>query len=255
MKTCASHGKCLSISVVCAAVIFFTVSLENAEAGAGWQNHLSIYGWLAGIDGTARYPVDSGPDVEVEASDVLENLNGVFMGNYEGSYDRWSILFDAVYLNINNTENTATRLGTGSVSLDIKSWVLTGAVGYDFVQTGQVDLGVLAGVRYLSLDTEMNVGLDGVPLGTEGESESLTDGIVGIKGVINFNEHWFVPYYADIGTGTSDYSYQLFAALGYRYKWFDITLGYRHLYFSFADDSFMADLEVSGPKLGIGFTF
>lgn len=255
MRRFKSYCRYMSIPVLGAALIFFTVNLENAGADEGWQNYVSIYGWLAGIDGTARYPVDSGADVQVEASDILENLNGVFMGTYEGSYDRWSILFDAVYLNINNTENTSTRLGTGSVSLDLKSWVLTGAVGYDFVQTGQVDMGALAGVRYLSLDTEMDVALDGVPLGTEGENASVTDGIIGLKGMINFNEHWFVPFYADIGAGTSDYSYQLFAALGFRYNWFNVTLGYRHLYYSFDDDSFMADLEVSGPKLGIGFTF
>lgn len=254
MKGITSIRKAFGI-LVCVALLLLASQPVVAADGSGWQNHVSLYGWLAGIDGTAKYPVDSGTDVGIEASDILENLNGIFMGNYSGRYDRWSLLVDAVYIDIGNTENTDTRLGKASVGLDIASWVITGAAGYDFVHSDQATLGVIGGVRYLSLDTQLDVGFEGSPLGSTSENSSITDGIIGVRGQYNFNEHWFVPYYADIGAGGSDYSYQLFAAIGYRYKWFDVTLGYRHLYFKLGDDELMEDLQVSGPKIGIGFSF
>ena len=130
----------------------------------------------------------------------------------------------------------------------------TSAAGYDFVYSDQATLGVIGGVRYLSLDTELDVDFEGSPMGSASETSSITDGIIGLKGRYNFNENWFLPVYADIGAGGSDYSYQLFAAIGYRYKWFDVTLGYRHLYFKLDGDDLMTDLQVSGPKIGIGFS-
>ena len=255
MKEAANKLKGIVIGLLCTSCIFLTAGSTLAAMGSGWHHHLSIYGWLAGIDGTAKYPVDSGSDLEVEASDVLDNLNGVFMGNYAGGYGRWSVLVDAVYLNIGSTENRETQLGTAALGLDLRSWVLTGAVAYDFVQTEQSTVGVLGGVRYLSLETDLEIGFEGSPLESTSETASLTDGIVGVRGMFNINEHWFIPYYADIGGGSTDFSYQLFAALGYRFKWFDVTLGYRHLYFDLDDDELMEDLQVSGPKLGIGFSF
>jgi hypothetical protein len=40
------------------------------------------------------------------------------------------------------------------------------------------------------------------------------------------NEHWYLPYYADIGTGDSDLTWQLFGGIGYMFNWGDIKLGY-----------------------------
>jgi hypothetical protein len=41
----------------------------------------------------------------------------------------------------------------------------------------------------------------------------LTDGFIGIRGQFACNESWYLPYYADIGAGGSDLSYQFFAAI------------------------------------------
>lgn len=256
METVDHKLKGSVIALFFVAFIFVNAGSALAAAGSGWHHHVSLYGWAAGVEGTAKYPVDSGSDLEVDSSDILDALNGVFMGNYTGGYDRWSVLVDAVYINIGSTENTETRLGTASLGLDLKSWVLTGAVGYDFVQSEQAILGVIGGVRYLTLDTDLEIGFDeGTPVDSTSKTASITDGIVGVRGQFNFNEHWFLPYYADIGGGGSDYTYQLFAAIGYRYKWFDVTLGYRHLYYKFDDDELLEDLQISGPKIGIGFSF
>jgi hypothetical protein len=238
-----------------AAWLLLSVGNASAAVGGGWQNHISIYGWLAGLDGTAKYPIENQPDVEVDASDILEDLEMVFMGTYEGRYDRWSLIIDTVYLDLGDSGTTETRFGSTSVGLDISSWVVHGGVGYDLVHTDRALFGVVGGVRYLSLDAEIDAEIAGTPGQSRSDNESLTDGIIGIRGQFSINEHWFLPYYADIGAGGSDLSTQLFAAIGYRYKWFDVKLGYRFLYFDLGDDRFMEDLQISGPVLGVGFKF
>ena len=179
----------------------------------------------------------------------------VFMGTYEGRYDRWSLIVDAVYVDVGDSGTTETRFGTTSAGLDISSWLVQGGIGYDFIHTDRAVFGVVGGVRYLSLDVEIDAAIAGGPGRSISETESLTDGLIGVRGEFAFNEHWFVPYYADIGAGGSDLSTQLFAAIGYRYKWFDVRLGYRFLYFDMGDDRFMEDLQISGPLLGVGFSF
>ena len=243
---------CILVSV---SLLLFGSQSALAMGSGGWQNHLSIYGWYAGIDGTVKLPGGAESDVEVEASDILEDLNIMFMGNYEGRYNRWSFVIDGVYLDVGEKGNTTTSLGTASADLNVSSWVVNGGIGYDFIYDDSKNLGVIGGVRYLSLDAEIEAGLEGFSTRSTSENESLTDGFIGIRGQFSFNENWYLPYYADIGAGGSDLSYQLFAAVGYRYKWFDVRLGYRHLYFDLGDDRFMEDLQISGPVLGVGFRF
>ena len=69
------------------------------------------------------------------------------------------------------------------------------------------------------------------------------------------NEKWYIPYYADIGTGQSNLTWQLYAAIGYKFNWGNIRLGYRYLEYDQDDDKFVQDLKLYGPVLGIGFRF
>jgi hypothetical protein len=45
-----------------------------------------------------------------------------------------------------------------------------------------------------------------------------------MRGYFMLGDNWYIPYYADIGTGGSDLTWQLFGAIGYRFSWGDIRL-------------------------------
>jgi len=229
-------------------------NIALAQEADTWQNEISIYGWYAGVDGTVSYPRGS-EDISVEASDIIEDLNMIFMGGYEGKYNKWSILVDAVYMDVGDTANAPVGGGITSVNLDIQSWVLQGGVGYDLLQSTHGTFGVVGGVRYLGLDASVNLAFDGSSVNQESASANLLDGIVGIRGHVKLSDNWYVPYYADIGAGGSELSYQLFAAIGYRFGWGDVRFGYRHLKFEMDDDKIMQDLQISGPVLGVGIRF
>jgi hypothetical protein len=113
----------------------------------------------------------------------------------------------------------------------------------------------VGGVRYLYLDVDYDASVQSTKILSSSKTDSLTDGFVGVRGQIKFNDKWFLPYYADIGTGGSDLSYQLYAAVGYRFGWGDIRLGYRHLGFEMDEDKVMEDLQLSGPVFGVGIRF
>ena len=138
--------KCSCLSAVVVLFVFCATINGLAQSADTWQNEVTIYGWYAGIDGEVSALGES-EDFTVEASDIIENLNMVFMGGYEGKYNKWSVLVDAVYMDIGDTANVPAGGGISSVNLDIQSWVLHGGVGYELVQSAHGRLGVVGGVR------------------------------------------------------------------------------------------------------------
>ena len=50
------------------------------------------------------------------------------------------------------------------------------------------------------------------------ESGHVWDGVVGLRGATDLNERWYITYYADVGTGDSDLTWQGLAAVNYRFS-------------------------------------
>ncbi len=62
---------------------------------------------------------------------------------------------------------------------------------------------------------------------------------------------WFIPYHADIGTGSSNWTWQALLGVGYGFDWGDVSLSIRSLSYDFNDKD--ADLRMTGPTLGASF--
>lgn len=243
-------------------LFFCCANVVCAQEEDNWQNELTIYGWYSGIDGTVQFPgpLGVGSDFTVDASDIIENLNMIFMGGWQSKRNKWSFIADVIYMDVSDGINQTVTPGSSgvplnaSLDLDVSTWLLNGGVGYDVVQTERATLAVVGGVRYMTVDVDVKAGFQGPGVEKSG-SDGLLDGIIGISGSFNFNENWYLPYHADIGAGGSDLTWQLFAAIGYRFSWGDVRLGYRYLNYDLDDDFIMQDMDLSGPVLGVGFIF
>jgi len=272
MKTTKFIKATLLAATILLLGVFWGVNCVAAEGSAPadkWQYEFTIYGWLPSIDGTLKYsvPPDSGGSIGVDASDILDSLNFVFMGIFEARYNKLSFATDLIYMDVSNSAGTNITVGPGpgvplgvTGKLSLKSWVVTGIAGYDVVQTDKSRMAVIGGLRYLDLSADVNIAIDGPlpptpPPAYLSGSEDFWDGIIGFKGAFMLNDHWYIPYYADIGAGSSNLTWQLYAALGYQFNWGDIRLGYRYLEYDQDNDKFVQDLKFYGPVMGIGFRF
>lgn len=250
------------IWLACAAAMLFFCPAHNAAAqdAGNWEFEATLYAWFASVDGTVKYPGSpgSGRDFSIDANDIISNLEFAFMGGLAAHRNRWSILADVIYMDAGDSGTTSLTPGGMPVnvaaSLDLTTWVVSGGIGYDLVQTDRGVIAFVAGARYLTADLDAGLTLQGVPAGRS-QSSDVVDGIVGLKGSFNLSEHWYIPYYADIGTGESELTWQAFAGIGYRFGWGNIRLGYRHLSYEQDDDKLLQDLDLSGPVLGMGFQF
>jgi hypothetical protein len=235
-----------------------------AEEKGGWQYDFTLYGWYAGIDTTFKSPGPLGKedDIKVDASNIIDNLEMVLMGTVEARYNKWSIITDLIYMDIGDDATTTVTVGSdpgrpvnAKVDVEVTSWVVNAGVGYEIAQADWGRFTVVGGVRYLSAEIDSKIGLGG-PFPLEGSvSANIWNGILGFIGNFSVGDNWFLPYYADIGSGDSDLTWQLFGGVGYRFGWGDIRLGYRYIGFNQDDDSLVEDLGLSGPIMGVGFHF
>ncbi len=254
-------------SLAAAVLILLMLCLVNNAAAAletdTWQNELTLYLWLPSIDGDLKYtPPGDGGDVLIDTSDILDSLNMTFMGNFVTQYNKWSFGMDVIYLDLNNDKDTTTFRGGVPVNvhadLNLQGWMLSGLVGYDVVQNDRVRLAAIGGLRYFTIDSDTDLSLFGSgpldPQTSLSHSADLVDAVVGVRGSIMLSEHLFLPYYADIGAGDSDLTYQLYTGIGYMFSWGDVKLGYRYLKYD-QDDKFLQDFEFYGFMMGVGFRF
>ncbi len=264
-----------------------TPPMASAQTASDrWTFSLQPYLWLPQVSADLRYgpppPGGASANVSIDPKDVLDALNFAVMLQGEARKGRWLIAGDLIYLDMGserselrsvdfnpgsgpiNIATTQLNAGTRS-SLDATVTTLVG--GYNMINDATASLDLVAGFRYadVKVRTDWNLTADvtgpsGVQAfarsgGTE-RSTDLLDGIVGMRGRLKFADgKWFVPYHVDIGTGSSEFTWQGVLGAGYAFKWGDLVLAYRYLYFDEGDDKFVQKLSFGGFALGANFRF
>jgi hypothetical protein len=246
-----------------------------------WSFALTPYLWLPNINGTLKYSVPPGaassPEVRTGPNNYLENLQSVLMISGEARKERWSIMADAIYLDFADQASTvrAVNFGGTVISTSLNSntnsslkgslWTLAG--GYAAVQTPRATLDVLGGVRYLGIEASTQWQLTATVAGPGGgqvfpasggisQRADLWDAIAGVRGRVRLGQgSWSIPYYLDVGTGSSDLTWQGLLGIAYGFRWGDTVLAYRHLAYDQGGSKLFQDFRFSGTALGVTFRF
>ena len=238
-----------------------------------WRFRAFVYVWGATIKGGATFPGGNTASIDWNFGTILDHLKLAGMGTLEAQKGRFGMFTDVIYMNL-GAGKTTTRDGTidgvplpvgvtSNLGMDLKSWVWTLAGSYRVQSTAESEMDVFAGARMLTLEPRLswNFSADVGPFVGPGRAGSRTvketnwDAIVGAKGRVGFgaNREWFIPYYADIGTGDSDLTWQISGGIGYSYPWGDVIATWRYLDYKFKKSSKVDDLNMNGPLLGVAF--
>lgn len=264
-----------SLTALAIALVTYAVCVRPAAADDNDRFSITPYVWLPTVEGDFGFhipPADpSGPEffpnVDVGPVDYLENLQGALMVAGEARFGRASIFTDFMYLDFSNEDARVRTIGgSGAIppidigtTFDFSGAVWTLAGGYDFIRNENWRLQAFAGFRYLGVDAQVDWQLSG-PIGLfpptgSVESESDTwDGLVGVRGRAQAGD-WFFPYYADVGAGDSDLTWQGLIGVGYGFGWGDLRLDFRHLEYEQDEGSLVQELSFSGPAIGATFRF
>lgn len=244
-----------------------------------WQWRGTIYLWLPDVNGTTSMPADSGgTTISADVGQILESLNLAFMGQLEARKGRWGGFTDLIYLDLSNDQTNARSVnfsGPGGIinvpadasmyaNMDLKGLVWTLAGTYTVVEKPGYEMLVLGGVRYLGLDINLNWQASGnigslppvAQSGSSSASPDYWDAIIGVRGRADLGKsNWYVPYYVDIGTGSSNNTWQAALGLGYRFRWGEVTAAYRYLNYNFDDGEPLKDISFGGFGLGVSWSW
>jgi hypothetical protein len=142
----------------------------------------------------------------------------------------------------------------------MKSWIVNAVGEYRVLGGGGSTLDAVAGVRYLSLTERLQWNFTGsigslpeaARTGNQEISNYLVDGIVGMKGQLRGDGGWMMPYYVDVGTGGSKFTWQSALGLGYMFHWGEVSFLYRYIDFEFGSSK-LQNLTIAGPLVGATF--
>jgi hypothetical protein len=272
------------INLIAAAILGVLVALlpglavaepvaTEVTGNSSWQFAALVYFYYADVNGKATFPNGASSEVSVSANDIINNLKFGVLGSFEARKENWGVFTDLIYLDAGQFKSQVHNFTIGNIGLpadvsasanfDLKSIVWTLAGSYRVVARPNVVLDLLAGARLLDvkakLDWTLNGNIGPIPLpgraGTAESKDHWVDGVVGIKGRVAFGPElkWFAPYYADVGTGDSDLTWQLFGGLGYSFNWGQIIGGWRYVDYKFKSNSALESQSFNGPMLGVAF--
>lgn len=257
-----------------------------------WKFSVMPYLWLPSVDGKISYgpppPGGGSANVNIDTATILDNLDFAFMINGEARKGRWLIGTDVIYLNFGSVDSSVRsvtfdfgpggRLTVGAgensgTQSKLTGWLWTMVGGYAAVQDPRWSLDAIGGFRLLSLtgktSWQLNTSLTVADpsgggttqtfprQGSAEKTDNVWAGIVGAKGRAKLGaSDWFVNYYADVGGWSNVFTWQGVAGIGYAFKWGDVILDYRYLYYSQSkEDKLIDNVSFAGFALGVNFRF
>jgi hypothetical protein len=236
------------------------LSLQAAESSTSDQWNLSggVYLWGTAIGGeTGR-----GSEIDITFSDLIKNLDMAFMGNLEARRGKWFMAADLFYADISAsgahglaTPNIGDVGVAGSVSTALT--IFTPTFGYNLIDSKTGTLDGFVGLQAANLDVTAkitSVGPAGGRLVKASDTYEQFDGIVGVKGKLNLEGNWSIPYYLDIGAGNSDITWQTFAGIDYKLDKANLYAGYRYLEWQLGE-KVVDSMDLNGPIIGFNYNF
>lgn len=243
--------------------LFAVIALPSPSTAAEndkWHFQLAPYAWLAGQDGTvATLPGLPPADIDIDFwDDILGNINGALFLVGEVRKNRFGVFMDIAYVDIQIDNATAGPLFSSVVS-QTESWIVSGAGFYRMVEQPGAFLDFLAGFRYWSVDSTLELRPGLLPGRKVSNTEDWVDPLLGLKGFSTLGDSQFFLsgglLLGGFGAG-SDFMWDVNVNLGYQWtETFSTTLGYRYLKVDYEDNGFLYDVAQDGPTLGLSWRF
>jgi len=235
-----------------------TTAIQTPEQSSDWWLTVTPYGWVTATDGDMGVAGRVAP-VDISFKDTLEDLEFAFMLAAEAGIDRWAFGFDGIFGAFSSGGNLpAGAAPYTKATVDFDQFFARVHAGYQVIKEDNATLTAFVGARYSYLSTEIVVSGPNVADEKRDGSKSWVDPVIGLHGVWQINDRWFLHGGGDIGGFgvSSDLIWQANAALGYRFtESVSGLVGYRGLGVDYTSGGFLVDTVAHGPVIGLSFRF
>lgn len=253
------------------ALVAAAAGVAEAQEKEPWEWTIAPYLWASDVslDLTVRDDTTIGGNAAFR--DLLDKVDSVFMGHFEGRKGRWGLYLDTIYLDLSDSKSVSVGPGgpilgdlTADAGMKMKLYDAGGL--YRLGETGgNLEFDLLVGVRYIDVDVDASLTLPGPGMGridiSTGPSE--TDLMLGARIIGRFAGRWHWALRGDTSFGGTEGTYNGIATMGYTFGesgLFTLTAGYRYASIDIRGatprgNPTGADVTMSGPVLGLIFNF
>lgn len=238
--------------------MFALVLLLAGPASAqdqNWNYKATLYGWLPSM--TTAVDTDFGTfESSSSGSDVLSDLDFVFMGTFAAENGRWGFLGDLLYVSLSDTKDTPLALfGEGTVA--VKATALSAYALYRLTTDPALNFDVGLGLRAFDLEVDLTLSPGAGAGAFRSVSDAWVDPLIVARVEMPLGKNWFLTGLADFGgTGGGDQTWQVFGSVGYAFseKW-SAQAGYRYMDISKEIDGRDVSVDLGGPIIGMTYRF
>jgi hypothetical protein len=239
------------------SVVEQSIAQAPEKPSSAWWLTIAPYAWVTATEGDMGVAGRVAP-VDISFEDTLEELEFAFMIAAEAGIDRWVFGIDAIY----GASSSSAALPAAAApftrgNVDFDQFFGRVHAGYQVIEQQDTRLTAFIGMRYSYLSTEIILSGGAPPVTADG-SKSWVDPVIGMHGVWDLNDRWFLHGGGDIGGFgvNSDLIWQANLALGYRMsESLSLVGGYRGLGVDFTDGGFLVDTVAHGPVIGLNYRF
>ena len=242
-----------------------------AKAADDWQFAVTPYLWGAGIDGTVKIKGHEA-DFSKPFDEIIKDLDLAGMLNLQVRKGRFGAYTDVMYLGTSDSTsvlNPATGATLADVSTSLDQWLIDFGASWAVAQWGAGGAGskgvvdLFLGGRYWNLTTEFTAKSPffAGELGVE-KTADWVDPIVGARFAVDFTPKLLLIGRGDVGGfdlggSISKLTWSASACLGWRFTpLLSAYAGWKYLSVERESDrGATIDLALSGPVLGLAFTF
>lgn len=262
----------LKISCFSVSVFIFNVACAQGNGDADpipkvaneWRFEVTPYLWLSGMKGTVNLNNGLAKSADFSPNNVLSNLKTGGMIAAEAHNGNWGIAGDLISATLQNSGSVSMLTPAGAARIadkvTVQQTVLTGIVTYTVANTKNAYVDALLGARAIDITATLNGNLDGTSISkTVSSKTSTVDPIIGAKGRYRIaDSSWYVPAYADIGSGggTTNLTWQVMAGVGKSFgSLIDASLTYRAMYYDMKSGGVLQKTTMQGPQVAVTFKF
>ena len=232
-----------------------TSSTLRAANDVDWI--VAPYLWLPTITVDFATPRDDGGGTggagEDTFPDVLDELDGAFLGYVEAQGDRWGGSMNLLYLGLESDEPFEAAL----TSSDLDATIVDAAVVYSFDRVRFQGFELYGGLRYVDIGYEAGIDPTNPALAprTIDLRDSYADFLLGARWRDDFARRWGYALEADASTGGTEGTFSVCARLLYHMRRGAWAFGWRYLEGQIEPDRSRLDIELNGALVGYAFAF
>lgn len=247
------------LGAICAVALSAAPAQAQPPTGMAeeWSFTLSPYVWFSGLGGEVTLPRGS-ESFSADFGDIFESLKFAAMGIVEARRQNFSLLFDLMYLNLQQGVPVPGGGAFSGGSSRVKTTEASVIGLFTLVErnNGRFELG--GGLRAWWLNTEIRFDAGRLPGRTVDQTTNWVDPVIAARASLRLNDRLSLTGYGDIGgfgVG-SEFTWQVIATLDWRVSdWISASVGYRWIQIEYDSGRATIDLEMSGPIIGASFRF